>query len=362
MWLYIWITALFIHLAYWIFLFRKAGSERQLYKGPSPSLPPVSVVICFKNEVSTISETIAMIRNQTYPEFEIIAVDDFSTDGSYEALQQLACPGLKIIKASKDIPGKKQALTDGIRAADFDVILVTDADCVPASSNWISRMAETLTMDNATIVAGFSPMKKKDSFISRFAAFETMMTAMQYISYTFAGIPYMAPGRNMMYRKSVFDKYADKLYHNIMAGDDDLLIRNAYGHEKVSICSDKDAWMYTDPKSDISSFLIQKLRHISVSNHYRPIHQFLLGLYASSMLIVYMVAIVLFFIVPLNYGLICFVLLSKWIIQSLLHWSFFKKTDGLQYAMTYPFWEFCLVVYYCLMAILSLFYRSSSWK
>ena len=359
---YIWLLVVGIQLAYWILIFARSAFYDFSKAEKSCTLPGASVVVCYKNEKNTIGNTIRDILLQQYPEFEIIAVNDFSTDGSDEIVKNMDDPKLVSITASADIPGKKLALSEGIKHARFDHILVTDADCKPASDHWIQRMAATLINQKASVVAGFSPMEPANTFIGRFSAFETLMTALQYMSYTLAGMPYMATGRNMMYTKSFFYKYSDDMYFSTPAGDDDLLIQNAVVHEKTSICFHQDAWVYTFPKRDAASFLKQKLRHISVAGRYRLLHQILLGVFAFSLTAGYAGAIIMCLVGWADWNYILFILTIKWIIQTMIHFRFYRMTESSFYAFTYPFWEICMAAYYITLGVFSLFRRPVSWK
>jgi glycosyltransferase involved in cell wall biosynthesis len=359
---YIWLSVVGIKLAYWILIFVRSAFYDYNKAEKSGTLPGVSVVICYKNEKNTIDNTIRDILLQQYPEFEIIAVNDCSTDGSDEIVGNMKDPKLVSITVSADMHGKKLALSEGISHSRYDHILVTDADCRPASVHWIQRMAATLMNEKASVVAGFSPMEPANTFIGRFSAFETLMTALQYMSYALAGIPYMATGRNMMYKKSVFHKYADTLYFSTPAGDDDMLIQNAAVHEKTGLCFHRDAWVYTFPKKDAASFLKQKLRHISVAGRYRPIHQLMLSVFAFSLITCYVGAVLMWLAGWADWQHILFIMIIKWTIQTMIHFRFYRMTDSSFYAFTFPFWELCLATYYITLGVFSLFRRPVSWK
>src|SRR5690606_22354269 len=109
------------------------------------ALRPVSVIICARNEVSNLQQFLPLVLNQDYPPdlFEVLLVDDQSTDGTAALLSQLQYqyPQLKVLhidpNIQKDLPGKKYALREGIAAAKFDRLLLTDADCYPASVLWL---------------------------------------------------------------------------------------------------------------------------------------------------------------------------------------------------------------------------------
>ncbi|MEM6726314.1 MAG: glycosyltransferase [Bacteroidota bacterium] len=256
-------------------LFKKASPKGAHYQGP------VSVILCAKNEAENLKLHLPAILNQIYPSFEVIVVDDQSSDGSQELLKQLQKqhPKLKILTIGQEEDsgaGKKYALSRGIQSAQYEVVLLTDADCQVASPNWITRMVEGLT-PGKDIVLGYGPYTKTTGWVNRFTRFETVYAAIQYFSFASWGMPYMAVGRNLAYRKRLFEEIGGfKSHETVISGDDDLFIRDAANPFNVSLVQDTEAFTYSASKENWRSYLRQKSRHISTSIHYRPLIKFLL--------------------------------------------------------------------------------------
>ena len=163
--------------------------------------PGVSVVIAHKNHTRFLKKNLPFILNQHYPEFEIIIVDDNSTEAEKSILVNLDAD-LRIHVFHSELTGKKSALATGIEKANYDLILCTDADCKPVSDQWIKKMVQSRRTNEVAI--GYSPMRKANGLLNLFSRFETIETAMQYFSWTKTGMPYMAVGRNMLYPRSLF--------------------------------------------------------------------------------------------------------------------------------------------------------------
>src|SRR5581483_1786901 len=120
--------------------------------------------------------------------------------------------------------GKKFALTMGIKASKNEYLLFTDADCRPASANWITRMAVNFNR-STEIVLGYSPYQSAGGLLNSFIRFETIRTAINYLSAALAGNPYMGIGRNLAYTKTLFFKNKGFASHmHVMSGDDDLFV------------------------------------------------------------------------------------------------------------------------------------------
>ncbi|PQA53004.1 glycosyl transferase family 2 [Siphonobacter curvatus] len=253
----------------------------------SESLPGVSVVVCAWNELENLRELIPILHAQQYETFEIIIVNDKSADGTFPFLK-LECEAyerLRVIHIDHTpahIASKKYALTRGIQAATHEIILLTDADCRPASPRWIQHMVSQLRADKE-IVLGFSPYQQEPGFLNTFIQFETFYTALQYVSFALAGHPYMGVGRNLLYRKSLFLKHKGfNGFLNVLGGDDDLFINKAATASNTAVCLHPDSFTHSIPKQSWAAWFHQKRRHVSVGGHYKRRDQLLLGLLAFS--------------------------------------------------------------------------------
>lgn len=69
-------------------------------------MPPISVIVAYKNAENQLKNTINAILDQDYPEFEVVAIDDFSSDSSFDILSEISDIKLVSLKASVDIAGK----------------------------------------------------------------------------------------------------------------------------------------------------------------------------------------------------------------------------------------------------------------
>jgi glycosyltransferase involved in cell wall biosynthesis len=242
----------------------------------------VSVIVCAHNELENLKKLIPALLSQQYPNFELILADDRSSDGSADYLRQQYSHDvrLRIIRIEENNLRenfKKHALTKAIEAANHDILLLTDADCLPASPLWIDGM--TRALGKKEIVLGYSPYMFRKGLLNLLIRYETFLTAVQYLSFALAGMPYMGVGRNLLYRKSLFVK--NNGFHNHIhttGGDDDLFIREVATAENTAVCFEKNTQMLSLPKEDYFSWWKQKRRHLSVGFQYKLKHKILLGL------------------------------------------------------------------------------------
>lgn len=287
LWIIFALTTL-IQLFYWLFVFSRLAFYA-VPACPTGRQHSVSVIICAHNEAENLQQNLPYILNQDYPDFEVIVVNDNSSDKTLEVLLDFKkkYPKLRSINAKSKKPhqiGKKFALSQGIEAAQHDLLLLTDADCRPNSPEWLSLMQCRID-DSISIGLGYGPYisYEEDGFLNRFIRFETVYTAIQYLSFARWGKPYMGVGRNLMYKKALYRKVNGfKSHEHIASGDDDLFI-NAIAHLKnTSIILDERTFVYSEPKRTWYSLFRQKSRHLTTATSYRLSHQVLLGLLSAS--------------------------------------------------------------------------------
>lgn len=283
------IIATTINLGYWCFIFSKlAFYQPKLHTSTlSTDGLPVSVIICARNESKNLQKNLDRILNQNYHSFEVIVVNDHSTDDTANVLLEFRKknPYLRIINFTnnkKSHVGKKFALAKGIEAAQHETLLLTDADCHPASLNWIQKMQQPIR-EHIEIGLGYGPYETTTGILNKFIHYETVYTAIQYLSFALFKTPYMGVGRNLIYKKKLFHqaKGFDKHKH-IASGDDDLFIKDVARKNNVSIIIDEDTFMYSEPKHTWKAYYRQKVRHLSTATTYNGQHQLMLGLLSAS--------------------------------------------------------------------------------
>lgn len=314
---------------YYLFVFSKFAFDKPLNIMNS-DLPPVSVIISAKNEITNLREFLPLVLAQQYPDFEVLVVNDGSWDETAEYIEELMKtePRLRLVDVKveeKYQKGKKLALTLGIKAATHEWLLFTDADCRPLTENWIREMANGMTSDKE-IVLGYSRYKRKNSLLNLFIRWETFYTAIQYLSYALKGNAYMGVGRNMAYRKSLFFKVKGFASHiHLMAGDDDLFVNETANSSNVAVIYNYESFVESLPKTSIGTWITQKRRHIFTGKFYKAKHKFSLGLFNVSQILFYVfLALSLVFCMDYIYYIIA-VFAFRFIIQAVIFYNGMKK-------------------------------------
>ena len=323
---------------------------------------PVSIIIAARNELDNLQQNLPAILEQDYPVFEVVVVNDCSWDES-QALLETMLQQYKHLKVSQLIEqdkyptGKKFALTIGIKAAMYDTLLFTDADCVPASNQWLRLMQNKFT-PGKDIVLGFSPYIKYGGFLNLYIRFETLMTAMFYFSMALMKNTFMGVGRNLAYNRELFFKNKGFASHNhIMSGDDDLFINQAATASNVAIELSPESFVYTDPKKDFAAFSRQKSRHLTTGKYYKCKHKMLLGLFYSSHLLFYSTLIAALILNPLLWPFMVGIYGLRLISQVIVYYNTAKKLKCTSVVWALPILDFVYLIYIFTFGTKGLFTR-----
>lgn len=346
-------------------VFLVAFSRKQSAKQYSDK-PPVSIVVCAHDEIHNLRELIPNLLSQNYPTFEVIVVNDRSNDETFdwlltEAKKDHRLRMVHVNRLPEHVTGKKYALTLGIRAATFDWILLTDADCRPAGNNWIEEMSAHYN-PSTQFVLGFSPYMKKPGFLNLFIRFEAILTAIQYISLALLRAPYMGVGRNLSYRKSFFmeKKGFNNLLH-VEGGDDDLYVNRHARGSNTEVCLSPGAIVRSVPKLTWLEFFRQKVRHLSVGKRYTLKFRVILGLFMLSWLLTWFTAIPMFFNQELllwTAGIFAF----RWIMLVFVFQDAARRLGEKFEVWMVPVLDFVFSIYYISTGVSALLTKKVRWK
>ncbi len=271
-------------LAIYLFTYAKVVFYKKKTASLSTQELPVSIIICAKNEGDNLTEYLPKILSQEYKNFEVVVVNDCSHDNTDDVLREYSdiFPNLKIITVKEDEyykHGKKFALMVGIKGAKYDHLLLTDADCVPEGTNWLSKMAEGFA-DNKEIVLSYGAYQKKPGFLNKLIRFDTFLIGLNYLSLAMKNKAYMGVGRNLAYKKELFFKHKGFSGHyHIQSGDDDLFVNYAATRTNVAVVIDPESFTYSVPSEKFSQWKMQKQRHLSTAPFYKASTRFRLGYY-----------------------------------------------------------------------------------
>ena len=335
---YLFCLVCFVQLVFLWFIFSRLAFFKPKVKEQSQT-HPVSVIVCARDEAGNLGRNLPGVLVQTYnTTHEVIVVNHNSQDETRflldefkKTFKQLSAVNLE--QEAKGIPGKKYPLSIGIREAKHEILLLTDADCVPSSEFWMQKMQDGY--DNGIeIILGYSAYHKKKGILNKLIRFETFHSGIQYLSYALSGMPYMGVGRNLSYKRDVFlrNKGFSSINH-IPSGDDDLFINKVATAKNTRIVIDQDAVTLSEPKKTWGEWVRQKTRHFSTAKYYKPKHKFLLGLYTISQFLFYPLFISSFFFFDWKWVITVFAL--RFLSQAFIY---YKCMQQLNEKDLWPFW------------------------
>ena len=351
---YVFAAITFIQLFYYCWFFSRVAFYK-LKKKTRTQQHPVSVIVCARDEDENLARHLPGLLVQEYAStYEVIAVNDNSVDDSKYILQELKKTFkdrlhiVELTQEAKLISGKKYPLSIGIKEANHEVMLLTDADCVPASEHWVQKMQEAYH-DGVEIVLGYGGYHKKPGLLNKLIRFETFHSAIQYLSFALAGIPYMGVGRNLSYKKALFFKQKGfSSINHIPGGDDDLFVNKSATRKNVAVVIDKDAATLSIPRKTWNGWVKQKYRHYTTAKYYKPIHKLLLGLYTFSQFFFY--PLFIFSILFYDWKLSLIVFGARFIVQALVYFFAMKKLNEKDLWPIFLFLDIWMFFYYIIFA------------
>lgn len=299
------VVSLLIRLFFSLAIFLRSTIKRKERKKRPPLTPPLSVIVAARNESKNLSSFLTKVLEQDYPEYEVIVVDDGSTDDTRTVLAQYQqkYDHLKVTWVPSNRmnrKGKKMALTIGIKSASYENLVFIDADCYPSSNMWLREMGHQMT-DSTDFVLGYGAYDKQKSWINAIIRYDTLKIALRYAGYAKLGKVYMGVGRNLSYRKKIWtDNKGFAQFVNVASGDDDLFV-NAYAKSKrTQICFSKSSKTLSVPEKTFKDWKLQKSRHITTSSFYPIWLRFLFVLESTNQVISPLLIIPLIIIDPTN--------------------------------------------------------------
>lgn len=228
----------------------------------------ISIVVACKNEKDTILTLIASLSQQSYQNFELILVNDHSTDITRNIIKAAQAQYLNVKLIDAVGFGKKNALKEGILSAKSDFIITTDADCIP-SYHWLEsimtfqkRYPSDLLICPVGITDGYT-------IFSRLQAIEFVSLVGAAAGSAGFNSPILCNGANLAFKKSVWLACQNSLHNEEQSGDDIFLLESVKKNKgTIRFLKSEAAFIRTKPSESINEFIKQRRRWTAKSRFY----------------------------------------------------------------------------------------------
>lgn len=259
---------LFYHYRIWLPVLRKQPVlVNQREQG-------VSVILAARNQANLLRDHLPIWLAQNYEQFELVVVNDCSYDETADLLMEWQAKDARLrvvtLEEQPKYPtGKKFALTLGVKAAAYEVLLFTDADAAPTSSEWIREMQRHY-VNKTEIVLGMAFPKRTKGLLNLLSRYDALYTAMQYGGHALSRRAYMGLGKNLSYLRSLFFFHKGYVAHiKHVPGDDDLFVNGASSKQNVRVALHPDSFVEVAPEKSFAQFWQKKIRLLSSFRYYR---------------------------------------------------------------------------------------------
>ncbi len=291
-----------------------------------------SIIIPARNEAGQIAVCIESIMANAYPadSFEVIVVDDFSTDSTAAIVTRLKekYSNLHIIRLAHWLSSpinsyKKKAIETGIEQSAYEWIITTDADCI-VPCQWLENFDAYIQEHPAKLVAAPVMFTYNGSALQAFQCLDFLSLQGITAASVSAGFHSMCNGANLCYQKEAFHAVNGFAGVDDIASGDDMLLMYKIQQTYQNSCGylfSSEAIVQTAPMPDWTSFINQRIRWASKANSYKDkrIFYVLLLVYFTNLFILSYVPIAVFDVSSLLWFII-FV-----IAKTVIEWAFMNR-------------------------------------
>ena len=353
------IQIIYYFCVYGKLIFNKKKKQTEDTGSQTEALPPVSVVIAAKNEEYHLKDKLVFFLEQDYPEFEVIVVNDASTDECEYVLKAFSklYPCLKVVNIVENVNkfrGRKFPISLGIKSAKYDHIVLAGADCVPSGFEWLKNLARNFS-EKKDVVLGFCTYTKQKGLFKFLLQYDNLTTAMNYMGLALSGHPYRGDGRNIAFKKDLFFKVgAFTKHYNLPLGEDDIFIRNVSTASNTTVSLTPESFLSSDAKHTYKEWKRQKIDRLSTYKYYKPSIKFLLSIPNITTLLFYAFVITLLLLsLPFEYVILAIVI--KFVLQILIYFKSCKRLGIKIFFIFAPLIELYFLLLNAELRLLSLF-------
>ena len=238
-----WLIQIILHLVVWQGALRQAGRQAKTPHLSQGEQPGVSVLVYSHNQAEALARNLPVLLNQNYPKYEVIVLDDNSRDNTQDVLTMMdqrsdILMHTKIDEKTRAMSHRKLAVLLGTKSAHYDLILMTHAECMPASTDWIGGLVSHFANPGVEVVLGPVVYERRTGFLSSFCQFDLFQRLLLMFGIALSMKAYAGWGQNLAFRKSTF--YANRSqgfqrHLKMQPGEDDLFVADVARYGNVAV-------------------------------------------------------------------------------------------------------------------------------
>ena len=361
---YVFLVATVIQLLYHVPIFIRIW----FYKEPEHiNYKPVSVVVSSKNQLHHLRSNLIHFLNQDYPEFEIIVINDASSDGTDDYLEELEKKygHLKVVtntiqENDRFNKGKKFGITLAIKSATHDTLLFSDADSFPSSNQWIKKMQASFS-SKKQIVLAYSRLEKRKGFLNRLLRYESLYEGLLSFSFTPRSFPLLAQRRNLGYDRALFFSINGFFSHlNLSRGEAKLFVDEASNSRNTAVCLSTEAMTLSNTQKSYLEWFSDKRSYFNLAKRLRFSSLLLLGMNFFSQFSFWLLLPVLL-IYQINTQLVLLAFTLRFCLQYIVYWKMCKFTNEYRLLWFLPFYEISLMLIHSILSLSTFIKKVHDW-
>lgn len=272
-----WLVQLILQLVVWLAPLRHARRQKaSAINFAEGEQPGVSILVYSHNQARSLARNLPVLLNQKYANYEVIVMDDYSRDDTQDILRMMDQRSdrlfhTRIDEKARAMSHRKLAVYLGSKLAHYDLLLLTRAECMPASPDWVSGMVRHFANPTTEVVVGPVVYERRSSFLSRFCQFDLFDRLLWLLGVTLSFKPYSGWGQNLAFRKNTF--YANRSqgfqrHLKMQPGEDDLFVADVARQDNVAVEMQASSVMTDQSKPLFINWSIERLNRGFTSRLY----------------------------------------------------------------------------------------------
>ena len=351
---YIFLVATVIQLLYHVLIFIRIW----FYKQSEPvNYKPVSVIVSSKNQLNDLRSNLIYFLDQDYPDFEVIVINDASSDGTDDYLEELEkkYDHLKVVtntiqENDRFNKGKKFGITLAIKSASHDTLLFSDADSYPSSNQWIKKMQSSFSSKNQIVLA-YSRLEKRKGLLNRLLRYESLYEGLLSFSCTLCGFSLLAQRRNLGYNRALFFSINGFFSHlNLSRGEAKLFVDEASDSRNTNVCLSPEGMTLSNKQKSYLEWFSDKRSDFHLAKRLRFSSLMLLRMNFLSQFSFWMLFPILL-IYQIDTHLVLLVFTLRFCLQYIVYWKMCKFTNEYGLLWFLPFYEISLMLIHFILSL-----------